>query len=227
VGAGDIKETGGMAIFITECAICHQPFEKNSRVLATSGVAFPPEHPLYPFCDTGLHQQCLLEWPHRLEFSSGYFDVPGSVLQTSEWNLICGPLMYGPYGRPGWPYYAEIRLSDWPVRIYSRFEQWEIDLSAKSWRSWCIPEISIRIEELQSQFPATNIALQLLLLPRIIQRMTTASEYRSRYIATVSLGLFENEQLTPYIPALQNALSDDHASVREAVVRILKRLQSL
>lgn len=115
-----------MAFFIKDCAICGHAITDNTPSIATSGVAFAPPHPLYEFCDAGLHQNCLVNWPYRREFSAGYARGFGHLLRSEkEWTLICGPMMYGPDGKPGWPYYAEIRLFDWPMRLYSRFEEWE------------------------------------------------------------------------------------------------------
>jgi hypothetical protein len=216
-----------MAIFATNCAICGEAISEFTPNLMTSGVAFPPEHPLYPFCDAGLHQNCLLTWPHRREFAAGYFGGSGHSLErTSDWNLICGPLLYGPGGRPGWPYYAEIRLADWPIRLYSRFESWGEMLASQSWRRWCIAELSSRIEQLSPEFPATHRALRLLLLPSIVKTMISAEEHRSRYIAAVSLDLYGDAELVQYVADLRTAQADDHASVRQTATRILKRIQS-
>jgi hypothetical protein len=67
-------------------------------------------------------------WPHREEFSRGYFDVTiesrkqgyGHLLsQTESWVLVCGPRW-----NTGLPYFAEVRLTDWPFRLYSKWEDW-------------------------------------------------------------------------------------------------------
>lgn len=116
-----------MAFLIT-CPICGGDFKDGRSYTATSGVAFAPPHPLYEYCDAGLHLACLADWPRRAEFSKAYFDgsrqfaiSSGTLLaEDPDWILRCGP---APKDKD--PYYAEVDVVDWPFRLYSRFEAWD------------------------------------------------------------------------------------------------------
>lgn len=215
-----------MAIFVTDCAICGGKITDETPFVTTSGVAFAPPHPLYPYCDAGLHQRCLASWNHRREFSIGYVDGDGlgTVLKSEdEWKFFCGPQGFGPHGKPRWPYYAEIRLVDWPIRLYSRFEEWAAFISCKGWKNMYIPEINEAIEKLYPQFPKTSNDLKQHLWNSLLNTMLTASAHRSRYIAAVSLSQFDDERILSALPELHQAHRDEHDSVRNAVRLILKR----
>ena len=217
-----------MAIFISNCAICNEKIDENTPCLATSGVAFIPPHPLYQFCDVGLHQKCLSGWKHRREFSLGYVNGSGLILESTEdYRIVCGPMGYGPNGKPGWPYYVEVRLCDWPVRLYSRFEDWESYLSAKTWESEHINEINEHIDELIDDIPSTNEKIQDLLWQPLVSTMLNGENYRSRYIATISLNLYKDSKVLEVIPELKKAKEDEHGSVRNESHLILKRLGKL
>ena len=214
-----------MAIFVTNCAICGGEVTEDNPCVATSGVAFAPPHPLYKFCDAGLHQRCLVDWDHRREFSLGYFDGSGTILRSEdEWNLICGPMGYGPHGKPGWPYYAEIRLADWPIRLYSNFEDWGAFVANKEWEKDFIPDINEAIERLRPEFPQNDADLQGYLWHSILNTMLTDPEHRSRYVAAVSLNLYDDDKLRNVLAELHQAKEDEHGSVRNAAHLILKRL---
>ncbi len=113
---------------ITPCPICGCPVGDDDYT-ATSGCAFPSGHALFPFCDAPLHFACLENWPWRQPFAQAYFDrardearqSPGRLLIDEElWILVCGPA-----GETENPYYVEARRRDWPIRLYSRWEDWE------------------------------------------------------------------------------------------------------
>lgn len=132
-----------MAIIVGQpkCCICRQKIEKGEAWTATSGAAFGPPHPLYPFCDAPLHFSCLEVWPYREEFSRGYFEgalqyyesgwsgvvadmpqlagtiPPYRLAAGSQWFLCCGPSRHGEK-----PHYAEIVLAHWPVVL--RLDDW-------------------------------------------------------------------------------------------------------
>jgi hypothetical protein len=214
-----------MAIFVTNCAICGGKVTEDTPCVATSGVAFAPPHPLYKFCDAGLHQRCLVDWEHRREFSMGYVNGSGTILRREdEWSLICGPLSYGPHGKPGWPYYAEIRLADWPLRLYSKFENWGTFVGNKEWEKGFIPEINQAIEQLRLEFPQTDAELREYLWQPLLETMLNDPEHRSRYVAAVSLNLYDDDKLRAVIAELRQAKHDQHGSVRDAAYLILKRL---
>jgi hypothetical protein len=114
---------------ITPCPICGCPVGEADDYTATSGCAFPSGHALYPFCDAPLHFDCLENWPLRQPFAQAYFDrvrtearqSPGRLLIDGElWILVCGPAAATEN-----PYYVEARRRDWPMRLYSRWEDWE------------------------------------------------------------------------------------------------------
>ena len=108
------------------CAICGERLDRPFT--ATSGCAFPEGHPLWRYCDAPLHLDCLERWPHRERFSRRYFDLAvgehgagyGHILAGGEsWVLVCGP-----HTKNKTPYFAAVRLPDWPLRLYSRWERW-------------------------------------------------------------------------------------------------------
>ena len=108
------------------CAICGERLDRPYT--ATSGCAFPEAHPLWRYCDAPLHLDCLERWPQRGQFSRGYFDAAveqrrsgyGHLLAQGEtWVLVCGP-----HVEDNTPYFAEVRLPDWPFRLYSKWGDW-------------------------------------------------------------------------------------------------------
>jgi hypothetical protein len=116
----------------SRCAICGAPLTR--LFTATSGCAFPPDHRLFRFCDAPLHLSCLEAWADREEFARAYYDQAlgswrrkyGTLLhETRDWSLGCGPAT-----PPAFPYYAEVRLSDWPIRLYSRLGEWDAFVAA-------------------------------------------------------------------------------------------------
>lgn len=155
----------------------------------------------------------------------GYVNGSGTTLRSEdEWNLISGPLGYGPHGKPGWPYYAEIRLADWPVRLYSKFEDWGTFVGTKEWEKGFIPEINEAIEQLLPEFPQTAAELREYLWQPLLETMLSDPEPRSRYVAAVSLNLYDDDKLRASIEELRQAKDDKHGSVRVAAHLILKRL---
>lgn len=111
----------------TRCPICNERLDRPCT--ATSGVVFPPEHPLWDYCDAPLHFDCLAIWPHRVEFSEGYFHSEieacesgyGHLLiKETNWVLTCGPAFIDSL-----PYCAVIYLREWPFRLYSRWGEWD------------------------------------------------------------------------------------------------------
>lgn len=120
------------------CAICGELLDRPYT--ATSGVFFPYENLLYRYCDAPLHFECLERWPERGTFSAGYFEMAlndyrlyGNLLiEQDNWILGCGRTRYNK--PPEWisgslrnelPHYAEVRLSDWPFRLYSYWSDWD------------------------------------------------------------------------------------------------------
>ena len=111
----------------TRCAICHGLLDRPYT--ATSGVAFPPNHALFQYCDAPLHLDCLETWPDRREFSRGYFlnalatdwrGGHGTVLRARErWFLASGP------HSAGTPSYIRLVLRDWPFKLYSGWADWD------------------------------------------------------------------------------------------------------
>ncbi|RKG76890.1 hypothetical protein [Corallococcus terminator] len=113
---------------ITRCRICGSG-DLSLPYIGTSGMAFPKGDELHPYCDALLHLDCLARWPHRERFSRGYFDrrrddpdrSNGVLLaERRTWLLRCGPA-----SPDAEPYFAEVLLIDWPMRLYSRWAQWD------------------------------------------------------------------------------------------------------
>ncbi|MFN3652397.1 MAG: hypothetical protein ACK47B_22710 [Armatimonadota bacterium] len=69
------------------CAICKAEVDLGTDFFATSGVFFPPEHRLYPFCDAAIHWECYEPWPDREEFARQYFQM---WLEGNETNPYWG-----------------------------------------------------------------------------------------------------------------------------------------
>ena len=124
------------------CALCGELLDRP--YIATSGVAFPLVSPLYRYCDAPLHFDCLERWPDREAFSAGYFesalarfrDHANLLVKRADWILGAGPTRHnqlpGGMTRPldnDLPYYAEVRLPDWPFRLYTQWLDWEAFLA--------------------------------------------------------------------------------------------------
>lgn len=141
-----------MAIITDEstCAICDQPLSRP--YIDTWGTFFEPNDPLFRYCDAPLHIDCVADWPHRVEFSNGYFamwrenyrDGGGNLLvEREDWMLVTGPV--GPHIKPDMkpafvkimlemsgrtedtldPIYAEVITANWPLRLRSDWLQWD------------------------------------------------------------------------------------------------------
>ncbi len=101
---------------------------KSGNFIATSGCAFSPDHPLWRFCDAGLHFKCLESWSHRIEFAQGYYEMTlkghkegyGTLLfESDDWFLASGPPAHNEI-----PYFVHILLRFWPIGLYSEWERW-------------------------------------------------------------------------------------------------------
>jgi uncharacterized protein YbaR (Trm112 family) len=57
------------------CPLCHQELDIHSRLFATSGVFFSPDHRLFAYCDAAMHWDCYANWPDRVEFAGCYFQM--------------------------------------------------------------------------------------------------------------------------------------------------------
>jgi hypothetical protein len=170
----------------------------------------------------------LLDWPHRAEFSAGYFRIRSGghvLLEAEEWRLCSGPIQYGPQGKVSLPYYAEICLREWPVRLYSRFQEWDDFISSRKWRATSIPGLCGDIEKLLPTFPASSSALEELLLPRIMEMLELGTEHRIRYVAVLALHLFGEKAIIAE-PLVKLALNDEHGSVRQGAHMLLKSLNA-
>lgn len=115
----------------SRCAICGEPLSRPYT--ATSGCAFRPDHRLFAFCDAPLHLSCLEIWPDREELARAYHDQAldawregyGTLVHIGEnWVLGCGPSTL-----PKLPYFAQVCLRDWPIRLYTRFDEWDTFVS--------------------------------------------------------------------------------------------------
>ena len=110
----------------SRCPICHDRLRRPYT--ATWGIAFPPTHRLFPFCDAPLHLDCLATWPDREEFSEQYFvrrlaeywrGEWGILLEvTDRWFLACAPRVRTS------PFFAWVELRDWPLDLHSPRTEW-------------------------------------------------------------------------------------------------------
>jgi hypothetical protein len=216
-----------MAIFLHSCAICDGQITEATPYLATSGCAFPEGHPLWKYCDTGLHQACLADWEHRRVFAEAYSANGGAhlLLEHEQWVLYCGPIVYGPHGKVQHPYYAEIRLREWPARLYSRFHEWDAFIRERQWEQNHIEPLNDHIRSLVAGFPPSSAELEGLLLPHVLAMLERGPAHRTRYVAILALELLGDKARTA-IPLLRNALDDEHGSVRQAAHMLLKRWQA-
>lgn len=57
---------------VSTCAICGEKLDEDRDFMATSGVWYDREDPLWEFCDAGIHWDCYLSWPHRARFAEDY-----------------------------------------------------------------------------------------------------------------------------------------------------------
>ena len=218
-----------MAMFIDKCAICEEKITQDTPYTSTSGCAFPEGHTLWKYCDTGLHQQCLLNWKHRVEFSSGYFSLSTGaheLILQEHWKLTCGPLIYGAQGKVSLPYYAQIEFREWPGRLYSKFLDWPQYISNKAWEEDNIPELNSYIDGFYQVFPKNVVRLQELLLPHIIEGIKNGEHHKQRHVYLLSLDLFDNKMLYGFLPIFENSLNDEHGSVRQAAHILLKKLKN-
>lgn len=69
------------------CAICGEKLDEHRDYMATSGVWYESDHPLYAFCDAGMHWDCYEKWPHRPKFAEDYVR---SRAQANEENPYWG-----------------------------------------------------------------------------------------------------------------------------------------
>jgi len=218
-----------MAMIIDKCAICEEKIAQDALYISTSGCAFPEGHALWQYCDTGLHQQCLLNWKRRVEFSTGYFSLSTGaheLILQEHWKLTCGPLIYGPQGKVNLPYYAQIEFREWPGRLYSKFVDWPSYISNKVWEKNNIPELNSYIDSFYQKFPKTLESLQELLLQPILEGIKNGEHHKQRYVYILSLDLFDKNMLYDFIPILDNSLNDEHGSVRQAAHILLKKLKN-
>lgn len=120
--------------FLISCPICGGDFKDGRPYTCTSGVVFIPPHPLYEYCDAGLHYECLENWPHTAEFSKGYYLATKSMFEYMNTLLIEGQgwiLGCGPAPRSKLPYYVKITLENWPFSLKSKWDDWDLYLEGK------------------------------------------------------------------------------------------------
>lgn len=118
-----------MALIFSDstCAICGEPFEVDSKMIATSGVVYPPSDRLHKYCDAPMHLSCYDNWKYRERFAKGYYQLQigihsscgGLLVDRSDWILGVGPL-----GRDGTPFYFKISVSSSIESIYGTFSDY-------------------------------------------------------------------------------------------------------
>jgi hypothetical protein len=123
------------------------------------------------FGDAPLHQDCLATWEHRIRFARGYFDRAREgvwkdqgllLLEGEGWFLRCGPplseellrrysaspLFSG--ARPGEPYFAEVRIAEWPKVLYTPWNKWP-EYAAGGFRQGLVGELLHAAEAVMAQ----------------------------------------------------------------------------
>jgi len=70
------------------CVICGEKLDLNPPIFATSGL-FPVPGPLLKYCDTPMHWDCYVDWPHRKVFAAAYVLMWVSIEgQTPYWSKV-------------------------------------------------------------------------------------------------------------------------------------------
>jgi hypothetical protein len=154
----------------SRCAICDAA-ALDRPFIATSGLAFPPTDALWKFCDAPLHQDCLAAWEHRIRFARRYFDRAyeavwkdqGLLLLEGEgWFLHCGPPLSEELlrragssplfkdARPGEPFFAEVRLAEWPKVLHAPWNEWP-EYAAGSFRQGLVGELLHAANDVMAQ----------------------------------------------------------------------------
>ena len=225
---GDVKpkkEIPLLAVFVDKCVICSEAISENTPFLATSGCAFAQEHSLFPYCDTGLHQRCLLHWPHRREFSTAYFeqDETYRIYQNDEWWLGTGPFVSLPQGKVDFPYYIAVRFRDWPIRLYSRFADWPEYTAQKVWQPKCISELNDYVDEWITTIPADTDSILNLLIPPVLGMIQDKSNHKTRLFGIRVLERFGFDRIEKAIDAIRDATHDSHVAIQQAARALLNK----
>lgn len=133
-------------IGLSECPICGAIIDESRPYVATSGIAFPPGHRLFQYCDAPLHLDCLVSWPDRGQLARRYYDrdvayhqsFGGVLIEAEDWILLCGPAAAGEK-----PDYVCLRQCDWPMTLVKvRWAQWEALLAGEGAEAWRSPPIA-------------------------------------------------------------------------------------
>lgn len=168
-----------------------------------------------------------MNWPDRKNFARAYFHSSGAILLKQEelWAMYCGPFSYGPYGKVGLPYYVEICLKEWPIRLkcnlQNQLENWEAFVKNRQWEANYLADINEHINTFVNDFPCTKEQLESLLLSYILGMIEHGEHHRIRYAGILALEHF-GELAKQAIPLLLNAKNDEHGSVRQAAHILLK-----
>jgi hypothetical protein len=112
----------------------------------------------------------------------------------------------------------------WPIRLYSRYNDWTEFIATRPWEKNSIPELNAFIATLLPEFPQTTEDLNDLLLPLLVEIMREHPDHKTRYIATLGIGALGSERARKVSQDLREALSDNHGSVRQAARMLLKQL---
>jgi hypothetical protein len=117
-----------MAIIVDgmKCAICGQSIRTKGPLFATWGVFFPPEHPLYRFCDAPLHWECYATWPQRQEFARGYLEMRAEGDRHNPyWGTAFRSDRVLVTVNPEPPGSVQVVLAETGSRLFVALDEWE------------------------------------------------------------------------------------------------------
>jgi hypothetical protein len=108
----------------SRCAICNKQLGEEPY-LATSGVFFPADDPLWSFCDAPLHWDCYEHWPHRSRFAR---QRVSSAAESESGNAYWGRALLTDFVylevRKNEPGEADVWLFETGTRVRVHLSQW-------------------------------------------------------------------------------------------------------
>ncbi len=72
---------------VTTCALCGEVADAKDY-MATSGVWYEQDHPLWRYCDAPMHWDCYERWPEREQFARDYVAMRRSHQDSPYWDRV-------------------------------------------------------------------------------------------------------------------------------------------
>ncbi|MCE7872493.1 hypothetical protein DYH09_19230 [bacterium CPR1] len=72
---------------VSTCALCGE-LADSKEYMATSGVWYEPDHPLWRYCDAPMHWECYERWPEREAFARDYVAMRCSHQESPYWDTV-------------------------------------------------------------------------------------------------------------------------------------------